>query len=139
MSKAPGGLRFVFKEDGGRNRWFDNDGADFVVPLPQAALSSSLDLAPGGRVGVPLEKKTSETLEAAQMALGGAAAATFGVGRKTSTPTPRSSSSSRPPRTGCRRGDPSLGTGDGGGEGLARGRRHLHEGAATHRAGGAGA
>ena len=82
MSKAPGGLRFVFKEDGGRNRWFDNDGADFVVPLPQAALSSSLISPPAGRVGVPLEKKTSETLEAAQMALGGAAAATFGVGKE---------------------------------------------------------
>ena len=139
MSKAPGGLRFVFKEDGGRNRWFDNDGADFVVPLPQAALSSSLISPPAGRVGVPLEKKTSETLEAAQMALGGAAAATFGVeeGKRR-----RLRRGAHPPRVhrvrGCRRGDPSLGTGDGGGEGLARGRRHLHEGAATHRAGGAG-
>jgi alpha-amylase len=42
MGSAPGGVRFVIKEQGGRDRWFDNYGGDFVVPLPEQALSSSL-------------------------------------------------------------------------------------------------
>ena len=35
MGSAPGGLRFVIKENGGRDRWFDDYGGDFVVPLPE--------------------------------------------------------------------------------------------------------
>ena len=49
---APGGLRFVIKEEGGRDRWFDNYGGDFVVPLPEQAMSSSLISPPAGRRGL---------------------------------------------------------------------------------------
>ena len=91
MGSAPGGLRFVIKEKGGRGRWFDNYGGDFVVPLPEQALSSSFVSPPGGRAGVaaapgpgpgaavaPVDVPAAEpSLEEAQLALGGATAATF--------------------------------------------------------------
>jgi hypothetical protein len=73
-------LRFVIKESGGRDRWFDNYGADFVVPLPEQAVSTSLN----GNVRNNSQTATAsptkngpKSMEAAQMALGGAAAATF--------------------------------------------------------------
>ena len=80
LGSAPGGLRFVIKESGGRDRWFDNYGADFVVPLPEQAVSTSLN----GNVRNNSQTATAsptkngpKSMEAAQMALGGAAAATF--------------------------------------------------------------
>ena len=93
MGSAPGGLRFVIKENGGRDRWFDNYGGDFVVPLPEQALSSNFVSPPSGRSGMQgppgtptlnrdSPQQTSTTLSEAQLALGGAAAATF-AGSKT--------------------------------------------------------
>ena len=94
MGSAPGGLRFVIKEKGGRGRWFDNYGGDFVVPLPEQALSSSFVSPPSGRAGVaapppgvstsnapPARTAEGSSLEEAQLALGGAAAATFAARR----------------------------------------------------------
>ena len=82
---APGGLRFVIKEEGGRDRWFDNYGGDFVVPLPEQAMSSSLISPPAGRAGPPPQAPT-EGLEEAQLALGGAAAKTYGGGKENASP-----------------------------------------------------
>ena len=85
LGSAPGGLRFVIKESGGRDRWFDNYGADFVVPLPEQAVSTSLtgnvrsnaQVATASPTKNPPAGATGASMEAAQMALGGAAAATF--------------------------------------------------------------
>ena len=84
MGSAPGGLRFVIKEKGGRDRWFDNYGGDFVVPLPEQALSSSFVSPPAGRAGTAGTAASGSagnvsglSLEEAQLALGGATAATF--------------------------------------------------------------
>ena len=84
MGSAPGGLRFVIKEKGGRGRWFDNYGGDFVVPLPEQALSSSFVSPPSGRAGTSASGALSQqgdnkemSLEEAQLALGGATAATY--------------------------------------------------------------
>mmetsp|Transcript_20739 Transcript_20739/g.51374 ORF Transcript_20739/g.51374 Transcript_20739/m.51374 type:complete len:1412 (-) Transcript_20739:131-4366(-) len=77
MGSAPGGVRFVIKEDGGRERWFDcNGGGDFIVPLPNRAPSSNLLSAP--RSGAETAEAANE-MESAQMALGGAASVAFGV------------------------------------------------------------
>ena len=84
LGSAPGGLRFVIKESGGRDLWFDNYGADFVVPLPEQAVSTSLTGVRQQRAGChretppePPAGATGASMEAAQMALGGAAAVTF--------------------------------------------------------------
>ena len=86
MGSAPGGLRFVIKEKGGRGRWFDNYGGDFVVPLPEQAMMSSFVSPPSGRAGTSSPSSLSQnnntankemSLEEAQLALGGATAATY--------------------------------------------------------------
>jgi hypothetical protein len=81
MGSAPGGLRFVIKEKGGRGRWFDNYGGDFVVPLPEQAMMSSFVSPPSGRAGTSSPSSVSQnatlgankemSLEEAQLALGG--------------------------------------------------------------------
>ena len=75
----------MIKEEGGRDRWFDNYGGDFVVPLPEQAMSSSLISPPAGRAGPPPQAPT-EGLEEAQLALGGAAAKTYGGGKENASP-----------------------------------------------------
>ena len=74
MGAAPVGLRFCLKENGDKNRWFDNRGGDFYIKLPETTALSS-QLYAGGPPVRASDAAGVANMDAATMAMGNAAVA----------------------------------------------------------------